>query len=103
MNLLTGIFQLGDTLLMLYAWAIIISAIISWLIAFNVINTRNQFVYTITDIQHRITAPVLRPLQRIIPDLGGVEISPLILYLIIQFLVRPLWWDIYGVVRSSLA
>ncbi len=103
MNLLTGIFQLGDTLLMLYAWAIIISAIISWLIAFNVINTRNQFVYTITDILHRITAPVLRPLQRIIPDLGGVDISPLILYLIIQFLVRPLWWDIYGVVRSSLA
>ncbi|MEM1020144.1 MAG: YggT family protein [Pseudomonadota bacterium] len=103
MNLLTGIFQLGDTLLMLYAWAIIISAIISWLIAFNVINTRNQFVYAVTDILHRITAPVLRPLQRIIPDLGGVDISPLILYLIIQFLVRPLWWDIYGVVRSSLA
>ncbi|MEM7568258.1 MAG: YggT family protein [Pseudomonadota bacterium] len=102
MNLLSGIFQLIDTLLMLYAWAIIISAIISWLIAFNVINTRNQFVYAVTDMLHRITEPLLRPIRRIVPDLGGVDISPILLYFAIQFLVRPALQDVFLILVRKL-
>lgn len=94
MHILTGIFNLGDTLLAIYAWAIIISAILSWLIAFNVINTSNQFVYQVVDILYRITEPALRVIRRFIPDLGGIDISPIILYLAIQFLARPIWAEI---------
>lgn len=102
MNVLTGIYQLGDTLLALYGWAIIISAIMSWLIAFNVINTSNQFVYQVMDMLHRITQPVLRPIRRIIPDLGGIDISPILLYLGIQFLARPLWADLMSFIIRSV-
>lgn len=94
MHILTGIFNLGDTLLAIYGWAIIISAILSWLIAFNVINTSNQFVYQVVDILYRITEPALRVIRRFIPDLGGIDISPIILYLAIQFLARPIWAEI---------
>lgn len=65
-------------------WAIIISAILSWLVAFNVINIRNRMAYEIVRMLDAITRPVLRPFQKIIPPLGGVDISPIIVILIIQ-------------------
>ena len=70
----------------LYIWVIIISAVLSWLIAFNILNTSNQVVYTIVDFLYRITEPVLRPLRKIIPNLGGIDISPIILILGLIFL-----------------
>jgi YggT family protein len=70
----------------LYVWAIIISAILSWLIAFNVVNTSNQIVYTIGDFLYRITDPVLRPIRRFLPDLGGIDLSPLVVILGVWFL-----------------
>jgi len=73
----------------LYWWIIIASAIFSWLYAFNVINPRNQFVGMIGNFLFRITEPALRPIRRIMPDLGGIDISPIILLLII-FFVRQL-------------
>jgi len=91
MQILTGIYGLVDTLLHLYEWAIILSAILGWLIAFNVINTRNQFVYQVTDFLYRVTEPALRPIRRFVPDLGGVDISPILLFLLIRFIVRPVW------------
>jgi YggT family protein len=65
-------------------WSIIISAILSWLVAFNVINIRNRMAYEVVRILDAITRPVLRPFQRFIPPLGGVDISPIIVILIIQ-------------------
>ncbi len=65
----------------LYMWVVIISAILSWLIAFNVINRHNHVVYTISDTMHRLTEPALRPIRRNLPDLGGVDISPVVLIL----------------------
>lgn len=65
-------------------WSIIISAILSWLVAFNVINIRNRMAYEVVRILDAITRPVLRPFQKIIPPLGGVDISPIIVILIIQ-------------------
>ena len=58
-----------------YIWVIIISAILSWLVAFNVVNTRNRFVYTVGDFLYRITEPALRPIRKIVPSFGGVDIT----------------------------
>jgi YggT family protein len=70
----------------LYMWVIIISVILSWLIAFNVINRHNQFVYMIADSMQRLSEPALRPIRRALPDLGGLDISPVVLILILIFL-----------------
>lgn len=70
----------------LYWWIIIASAIFSWLYAFNVVNSRNQFVDTIGNFLFRATEPVLAPIRRIMPNLGGIDISPIIVLLILFFL-----------------
>lgn len=69
----------------LYWWIIIASAIYSWLYAFNVVNPRNQFVGAIGNMLYRLTEPALRPIRRFMPDLGGVDISPIILLLALFF------------------
>lgn len=75
-----------DIALNLFVWALIISAILSWLVAFNVINTQNQFVSTVGNFLYRLTEPALRPIRRVVPDLGGIDISPIVLILVIYFL-----------------
>ena len=77
-----------DTLiyaLSIYGWIVILSAIFSWLYAFNVVNTRNQVVYQIGNALYRLTEPALRPIRRILPNLGGIDISPVVLLLLIYF------------------
>ncbi len=74
------------TLINLYIWILIISAVMSWLIAFNVINTSNRFVYMLVDFLWRVTEPALRPIRNFLPNLGGIDISPLILILGLIFL-----------------
>ena len=69
----------------LYIWVVIASAILSWLIAFNVVNTNNRFVLAIADALYRITEPALRPIRSILPNLGGIDISPVILILLLLF------------------
>jgi YggT family protein len=70
----------------LYIWVIIAGAILSWLIAFNVVNTQNRFVYTVADMLYRVTEPALRPIRRFLPNLGGIDISPVILILFLLFI-----------------
>ena len=70
----------------LYIWVIIASAIFSWLIAFNVVNTQNRFVYSVADMLYRVTEPALRPIRSVLPNLGGIDISPVILILILLFI-----------------
>jgi YggT family protein len=72
--------------LQIYVWLIIAAAVLSWLVAFNVVNTRNQFVAMVGDFLFRITEPALRPIRRVLPNLGGIDISPVILILIIFLL-----------------
>lgn len=74
----------------LYVWLIIIQAVMSWLIAFGVINTRNRFVYMVGDFLYRITEPLLRPIRNFLPDLGGIDLSPVVLLLGIVFLQNVL-------------
>ncbi|MCE9648315.1 MAG: YggT family protein [Parvibaculum sp.] len=85
----------------LYIWIVIIGAVLSWLIAFNVINTQNRFVYTVVDIIYRVTEPVLAPLRRILPDLGGIDISPVVLLLLLYF-VQNLIWELYGSFQAGM-
>ena len=81
-----SLFMLIDTILGLYVWILIASAILSWLVAFNVVNTRNRAVYVIGDFLYRVTEPVLAPIRRIMPNLGGLDLSPIIVILIIIFI-----------------
>ncbi|MGO4571934.1 YggT family protein [Microvirga sp. 2TAF3] len=74
--------------LQLYVYLIVASAILSWLVAFNVVNTRNQVVRSIWAFLDAVTEPALRPIRNILPNLGGVDISPVILILIIIFIQR---------------
>ncbi len=70
----------------IYVWLVIGSAILSWLVHFGVINTRNQFVSMLGEFLWRITEPALRPIRRFMPNLGGIDISPIILILIVYFI-----------------
>jgi YggT family protein len=79
----------------LYTWLLIASAILSWLIAFNVVNTRNQFVAAVAEFLYRITEPVLAPIRRVMPNLGGLDISPIIVILLIMFIERVIMYYIY--------
>ncbi|MBC8792838.1 MAG: hypothetical protein C6Y20_14650 [Tagaea sp. CACIAM 22H2] len=82
------------TAISIYIWILIASAILSWLLAFNVLNARNQVVYTIGDFLYRITEPALRPIRRFVPFIGGIDISPVVLILLLIFarnLVYEYW------------
>ena len=81
-----SLLMLIDKVIDIYTWIVIASAIMSWLVAFGVINVRNQFIRVVVDLLYRLTEPVLRPIRRILPNLGGVDISPIILLLGLYFL-----------------
>lgn len=82
-------------ILQIYIWLLIAAAILSWLIAFNVVNTRNQAVHMIGDMLYRLTEPLLRPIRSMLPNLGGIDISPVILILLILFLENVIIRYIY--------
>jgi YggT family protein len=81
-----ALFLVIDLALQLYVWILIAAAVFSWLVAFNVVNVRNPVVGMIGDFLYRITEPALRPIRNMMPDLGGIDISPVILILIIIFI-----------------
>ena len=81
-----ALLNLVDTILNIYIWILILSVILSWLVAFNVVNTSNRFVYVVGDFLFRVTEPLLRPIRRVLPNLGGIDISPVILILLLYFL-----------------
>jgi YggT family protein len=79
-----ALFWLIDRLIGLYIWAVILSALFSMLVSFNVLDTRNRVVWMIGDFLYRLTEPVLRPIRNILPNLGSIDISPVILILLLQ-------------------
>ena len=87
----------------LYIWVVIASAILSWLVAFNVVNMNNRFVLSIADMLYRLTEPSLRPIRSILPNLGGIDISPVILILLLLFIrdVVLLGWLAPAVIPST--
>ncbi len=80
-----AIFYLALQILKLYSYVVIANVIVSWLIAFNILNTQNRFVYSILELSHRLTDPVLNKIRRFLPNLGSLDISPIILLLLIWF------------------
>ena len=83
-----ALFDIVDMILQLLVWIIIAQVIISWLVAFNVINTQSNFVRTMLDALERLTAPLYRPIRKVMPDFGGIDFSPIVLILAIQILRR---------------
>ncbi len=81
-----ALFLVIDLALQIYIWIVIAMAIFSWLVAFNVVNTRNHVVAMVGDFLYRVTDPALRPIRNVLPNLGGIDISPGILFLIIIFI-----------------
>ncbi|GMV61005.1 MAG: hypothetical protein AMXMBFR74_01740 [Parvibaculum sp.] len=89
-----ALLNLIDTLITLYIWVIIIGVVLSWLIAFNVINTHNRFIYIAVDTINRLTEPVLRPIRNFLPNLGGLDVSPVILLLALFFVQNLIRYDV---------
>ncbi|QTL04558.1 YggT family protein [Aquabacter sp. L1I39] len=81
--------------LQLYVWVLIAAAVLSWLVAFNVVNPYNQFVRSVGEFIYRITEPVLAPIRSILPSLGGLDLSPMVLILIIFFIERVIGLYVY--------
>ena len=81
-----AIFYLTLQILKLYSYVVIANVIISWLISFNVLNTQNRFVYAILELSYRLTDPLLNKIRRFLPNLGSLDISPIILLLLIWFI-----------------
>ena len=81
-----SILILLDSVVSIYIWILIINAILSWLIAFNILNTSNRPVYSLLDVSYKMTDPLLRPIRNFLPNLGGIDISPVVLILILMFL-----------------
>jgi YggT family protein len=91
---MVAIVRLIDTIITLYIWLLIAQAILSWLIAFNVINSYNQFVSKVIEFLWRITEPALRPIRRFVPLIGGVDVSPIVLILLLYFLRDLIRYDL---------
>lgn len=89
-----ALFRTIDFALDIYTWIIIASAVFSWLYAFNIVNARNPFVASVGDFLYKVTEPALKPIRRLLPDLGGIDISPIILFIIIYFIRQLLWTSI---------
>ena len=90
-----SIFILLDSVITIYLWIIIINALLSWLVAFNILNTQNRFVFSVLDSTYKLTDPALNKIRRFIPTFGSIDISPIILILGLMFL-RNLVFEIFA-------
>ena len=90
-----SIFILLDSIITIYLWIIIINAVLSWLVAFNILNTQNRFVFSILDATYKMTDPALNKIRRFIPTFGSIDISPVVLILILMFL-RNIIFEIFA-------
>jgi len=90
-----SIFILLDSIIMIYLWIIIVNAILSWLVAFNILNTQNRFVFSVLDATYKMTDPVLNKIRSFIPTFGSIDLSPVILILILMFL-RNIIFEIFA-------
>ena len=80
-----SIFILLDSVIYIYLWIIIINAVLSWLVAFNILNTQNRFVFSVLDATYKLTDPALNKIRRFIPTFGSIDISPVILIIVLHF------------------
>jgi YggT family protein len=100
-TLMRAVLDIILILLQLYWWVLLIMIIMSWLISFNVINTRNQFVATVWQVLNQLTEPVLKPIRRFMPNFSGLDLSPLIAFLLIFFIQSIIGYYIYPAVARA--
>jgi YggT family protein len=101
--LITIIYHVIMYVLTLTTWALILSAIVSTLMAFNVLDSRNRIVWSVADFLFRVTDPILRPIRRVLPTMSGIDFSPWVALLLIQLVVQPLVTNIYVAIISNSA
>ncbi len=101
--MITIIYHVIMYVLMLTTWALILSAIVSTLMAFNVLDSRNRIVWSVADFLFRVTDPILRPIRRVLPTMSGIDFSPWVALLLIQLVVQPLVTNIYASILSNSA
>ena len=90
-----SIFILLDSVITIYIWIVIINAILSWLVAFNILNTQNRFVFSVLDATYKLTDPALNKIRRFLPTFGSVDLSPVVLILFLMF-IRNLVFEIFA-------
>ena len=90
-----SIFILLDSIITIYLWIIIINAILSWLVAFNILNTQNRFVFSVLDATYKMTDPALNKIRRFLPTFGSIDVSPVVLILLLMFL-RNIIFEIFA-------
>ena len=90
-----SIFVLLDSIITIYIWIVIINAILSWLVAFNILNTQNRFVFSVLDTTYKLTDPALNKIRRFLPTFGSVDLSPVVLILFLMF-IRNLVFEIFA-------
>ena len=98
--LFSQILMLLYTIISFYIWLLIAQAILSWLVAFSIVNTQNKLIYLIGDFLYKITEPLLRPIRKLLPDFAGVDISPVILIILLIFF-RNLLFEYSGLINFS--
>ena len=94
--MIPALFQLLNAIIGLLVWALILAAIFSTLASFGVLDTRNRLVWTIGDFLTRVTEPMLRPIRNVLPNFGGIDISPIIAILLLQYIARPLLATVFS-------
>ena len=90
-----SIFILLDSMIAIYIWIVIINAILSWLVAFNILNTQNRFVFSVLDTTSKLTDPALNKIRRFLPTFGSIDLSPVVLILFLMF-IRNLVFEIFA-------
>ena len=90
-----SIFILLDSIITIYIWIVIINAILSWLVAFNILNTQNRFVFSVLDTTYKLSNPALNQIRRFLPSFGSIDLSPVVLILFLMF-IRNLVFEIFA-------
>ena len=90
-----SIFVLLDSVITIYIWIVIINAVLSWLVAFNILNTQNRFVFSVLDTTHKLTDPALNKIRQFLPTFGSIDLSPVVLILFLMF-IRNLVFEIFA-------
>jgi YggT family protein len=93
--MISALFELLYYIINLFKWAVILAAVFSMLAAFGVLDTRNRMVWTIGDFLYRVTEPVLRPVRNVLPNFGGIDLSPWVVIILIQIVILPVLGKLY--------
>ena len=100
--MISALFELLYYIINLFKWAVILAAVFSMLAAFGVLDTRNRMVWTIGDFLYRVTEPVLRPVRNVLPNFGGIDLSPWVVVILIQIVIMPMLGKLYTAITYGV-